>query len=135
MKRFVLLLLLSIMVFAQEEEARRNEKHYTVSFIRAETYKDGSSDERNAYLSGWLDSRTNIGMPYVGTAKGIKAYRDCVKGKTIFQITAIVDKYVNSHPETWNRPASAEADDALEGVCPSLHELLVEEINELNGRH
>jgi hypothetical protein len=43
-------------------------------------------------------------------------------GKTITQITAIVDKYVSEHPETWHRPATLEAYDALKSACPSLQE-------------
>jgi hypothetical protein len=40
-----------------------------------------------------------------------------MKGKTSTQITAIVDKYVASHPEGWDKPASAAADDALDDIC------------------
>jgi hypothetical protein len=75
-------------------------------------------DQKAVYIEGWADSRLNAGI--FGTAKTIKALRDCVQGKTITQILAIVDKYVQGHPETWNQPAAAEADDALQDSCPDL---------------
>jgi hypothetical protein len=46
-----------------------------------------------------------------------------MEGKTIIQVTAIVDKYVRAHPETWDRPAAIEADKALQGVCPALRQV------------
>jgi hypothetical protein len=57
-------------------------------------------------------------------AKTIKAMRNCTEGKTITQITAIVDKYVQQHPETWDQPAATEADDALREVCPGLQQVM-----------
>jgi hypothetical protein len=90
-------------------------------FVSAEEYKDESVEQRVAYLSGWLDGSLDAGS--FGNAKTIKALRDCMEGKTIIQVTAIVDKYVRAHPETWDRPAAIEAGKALQGVCPALRQV------------
>ncbi|MFZ0694312.1 MAG: hypothetical protein WAN51_09205 [Alphaproteobacteria bacterium] len=113
-----LILVLASASFAQNETPPR---HYLIFFVSAEEYKDSPIAERSAYLMGWLDGRMNGRL---GTAKGIKAMRDCAEGKTITQITAIVDKYVQGHPETWDRPASLEADAALGDVCPDLRQVM-----------
>lgn len=118
-KMCALILVLASASFAQNETPPR---HYLIFFASAEEYKDGPVAERSAYLMGWLDARMN--GAYFGTAKGIKAIRDCTEGKTITQITAIVDKYVQGHPETWDRPAALEADAALGDVCPALRQVM-----------
>ena len=108
-----LILVLAGASFAQNERPR----HYLRFFVSAEAYKDGPVEKRSAYLSGWLDSRLNAGI--FGNEKTIRAMRDCTEGKTITQITAIVDKYVQGHPETWDQPAALEADTAFKDVCPA----------------
>lgn len=95
--------------------------HYVAFFTSAEGYKNMPEDIRAIYLSGWLDSRLNQGSNG-GNREVIKAERECVRGKTLTQMTAIVDKYVEAHPETWDHPAAIQADDALESVCPALHD-------------
>jgi hypothetical protein len=87
-------------------------------FISAEAYKNMPDEERLAYISGWMDGRLNAGA--FGTVKTISALRDCIQGKniTITQVVAIVDKYIRSHPEGWNKPATSEADTGLdESMC------------------
>jgi hypothetical protein len=116
MKILTLTLIFASTILAQNDTPR----HYFSFFVSAEAYKDGPVEERLAYLSGWLDSRLNAGS--FGNAKTIKAMRDCTDGKTITQITAIVDKYVQGHPENWDRPAALEADAAIEEVCPVLRQ-------------
>ena len=117
MKRLALILILVSAGFAQDDAGTRD-KHYFVFVVSAEAYKNMPLGQRTTYLSGWLDSRLNAGI--FGNAKTIKAQRDCWEGKTITQITAVVDKYVEGHPEGWDRPAANEADSALQSLCPSL---------------
>jgi len=108
-----------------ERSSSPDKKRYLAFFIRADAYRNMPTEYRALYVQGWLDSRMNQGVTG-GNASVIKAYRDCTRDKTSTQITAIVDKYIEGHPETWDHPAATEADDTLENVCPSLHEALVE---------
>jgi hypothetical protein len=122
MKICTLFLILVGASFAQDDKPTQ---HSFAFFVSAEDYKNNPIGERMAYLSGWLDSRLNGGA--FGNAKTIKAMRDCVggpQGKTITQITAIIDKYVQGHPETWERPAALEADAALKDACPALRQVV-----------
>lgn len=119
MKICTLFLILAGAGFAQTAKP----EHYLVVFISAERYKDGSAHEKSVYLSGWLDSRLNAG--FFGTStKKINAMRDCIEGKTVTQISAIVDKYVQGHPETWEQPAAIEADEALKEACPTFRQAM-----------
>jgi len=91
--------------------------HYLVFFVSAEAYKNMPYGERLAYISGWLDGRMNAGM--FGNKRTITALRDCMEGKTITQVVAIVDKYMANHPEDWHLAATRESDIALdESICP-----------------
>jgi hypothetical protein len=118
MRHWLPLFLLAVVTFAQAP----GPEHYLVVFISAETYKDGSPHDKAVYLSGWLASRLNAG--FVGApAKAIKPLRDCMEGKTVTQVTAIVDRYILAHPETWERPAALEADQAIREVCPAFREV------------
>lgn len=128
MKICTLFLALVCASFAQDDKPVH---HYLMVFVSAEDYKNAPEEVRLACLSGWLDSRLNAGR--FGNARTIKAMRECLgasegaittQGKTIAQITAIVDKYVQGHPETWHRPAALEADSALKDGCPVLREAL-----------
>jgi hypothetical protein len=113
----VILLSLGLALAASDNETAG--KHTLVSFVTTEKYRQLPPASRTVYLSGWLDGRLNAG--YIGgTAEAIESQRQCVIGKTDTQITAIVDKYIADHPETWNRPAALEADDALQSICPDL---------------
>jgi hypothetical protein len=99
-------------------------KHYFVFFMKAETYRQMPPEIRQVYLSGWLDARLNAGLTGENH-EAISAQRECVQGKSINQITAIVDKYIEGHPETWDHPAATEADDALQMLaCPELHQVM-----------
>jgi hypothetical protein len=115
MKIFSLLLISVGASFAQNDKPPQ---HYIVFFVSAEEFKNGPIEKKTAYLSGWQDSRLNAGA--FGNTKTIQAMRDCAEGKTITQIAAIVDKYMQGHPEAWDRPAALEADAALQSVCPAL---------------
>jgi len=42
----------------------------------------------------------------------------CTKGMDSRQITAIITKYLNDHPEGWKLPASMQAYNAINSACP-----------------
>jgi hypothetical protein len=114
---FAFLLLVGVALTASDDDAGR--KPTVVFFLNAEKYHQLPLAMRTAYLEGWLDGRLNAGL--IGdTAETITAQRTCVIGKTETQITAIVDQYIETHPETWYLPAAMEADNALQSVCPAL---------------
>jgi hypothetical protein len=128
----IALILISVgTTLAQQSDAPPPPRHYTLAYVSAEVYKDMPLEWRTGYISGWVD--THLNGSYHGNAKAVQAFRECMEfddannrpqgGKNINQITAIVDKYVNGHPESWRRPATLEADAALRNVCPSLQEL------------
>jgi hypothetical protein len=116
LKARILVLLFAVAGFAQDNRP----KHYVVFVYSAEYYKEAPPEQKSAYLSGWLDSRMNGGR--YGDPRTMKAMRDCVQDRSIAQMVAIVDKYIQGHPETWQMPAATEADDALELVCPDLRQ-------------
>ena len=123
MKRVSLILVLVVVGFGQSPpnggvvtDPAKTPPHYVVFFVSAEAYKSMPYGERLAYISGWLDGRMNAGI--FGNKRTITALRDCMEGKTITQVVAIVDKYVANHPENWHLAATGEADTAIdESIC------------------
>ena len=122
MKRFGLILFLASAGLTQDRPNGSvvtdpaQEKHYFQFFVRAETYLGMPRSEKVAYVTGLLDGRLNAGR--FGDRKTITAMRACMNDKTGSQIAAIADKYIQSHPEDWDKPASVEIDDALdESIC------------------
>lgn len=117
MKVLVMVLSFASVGLAQSDRAP---KHYSVSFVSAEAYKNMPRASKEMYVAGYLDGHLNADL-FAGNAKRIQVLRDCLASKTINQITAIVDKYVESHPEAWDRPATDQASEALSRtVCPGV---------------
>jgi hypothetical protein len=86
-------------------------------------YKNMPRAAKQNYLAGYLDGHLNADQfsGFGKIAERIKVLRDCLASKTITQLTAIVDKYVESHPEGWDRPATDQASEALSrAVCPDV---------------
>ena len=107
-------------ILAQNQ--REPNKRYTIGWVKAENYKKMTEAAREIYIAGWLDSRLNAGFLSWGpvSKKLIQLQRDCVEGKSISQITAIVDRHIQGHPEYWDQPAALQADAALQALCAPL---------------
>ena len=124
MKRFCLVLVLVSAGFTQDAHngpvaPTQENGHYLLFFVSAERYKGAPEEVRQAYVTGLMDGRLNPNR-FGNNKKTLAAtttLRNCVMHKTITQITAIVDKYVASHPEDWDKPASVAVDDAFANIC------------------
>jgi hypothetical protein len=86
-------------------------------FEKAQDYRDLPESERKAYTTGLMDGF--YGSAMLGPdGKGAEKLDACTKGMDSKQITAIISKYVEDHPEGWNYPLSMQAYNAMNKACP-----------------
>jgi len=86
-------------------------------FEKAQGFRDLPEFERKAYTTGLMDGFYGAAM--LGPdGKGAEKLAACTKDMESKQITAIISKYVEDHPEGWNYPLSMQAYNAMNKACP-----------------
>jgi hypothetical protein len=88
-------------------------------FEEVRSYRAMSDPLKFEYVSGVIDGL------YVSVATGapertMTALKACLAKVNIAQITAIVDKYVEAHPEDWESGAHVMVYLALANYCPAM---------------
>jgi hypothetical protein len=105
--------LCAVAAFAQKEQAIT----IPTFFEKAQDYRDVPDFERKAYTTGLMDGFYGAAM-FGPHGKGAQKLEACSKNMDIKQVTAIISKYVDDHPEGWNYPLSMQAYNALNNACP-----------------
>lgn len=83
-------------------------------FHTGQTYQSLSYPQRVGYLSGLVDGM--LLAPFLGGSEENWLTR-CMVGMSDTQMTAIADKYISDHPESWHQPMHVLAYNALLAGC------------------
>jgi len=77
-----------------------------------------SQDGQAAFAAGFIDGV--LVAPYLGAPdRGglLVSFQQCIVGMNDVQAGAIIEKHVQGHPETWDRPLNTEAWNAMQEAC------------------
>jgi len=109
MKRTVVLIGLGIVLGAQTPSVQ-------VGFYSSQSFRDATEVEKTAYSSGYLDgvlSSVLLGAP----PDRIERVSACLQGMTNGQLSAVIEKYVSSHPERWDYRMTILGELAITEAC------------------
>ncbi len=117
--------LMVVLVLAFVSSAAQEKHLKTIAvpngFLSGQDFLDMPEDGQRAYAMGFLDGiRQSVLLGADETKVG--ALHKCMGGVKASQIVAIVDKYLQEHPEKWHWDAKLTAYSALLEVCPELQE-------------
>ena len=116
MRAVLLSCFLCVALYGNQANSQRT---YNVppSFLTAKGFVAITDDERVNYTTGLMDGFYGAEM-FQANAQEVDRLAACTKPMDSKQITAIIAKYIQEHPEGWHLPASVEAYNALNGACP-----------------
>jgi hypothetical protein len=99
----------------------KSQRTYTIPtrFATAKVFIALPEDDRVTYTTGLMDGFYAAEM-FRADGSVVERLAVCTKPMDSKQITAIITKYIQDHPESWHLPASVEAYNALNGACPGL---------------
>jgi Rap1a immunity proteins len=82
-------------------------------------YRKDAEWARGRYVTGVIDGlfvATSLGA----SEKATRALKTCLNGVNSVQLTAIVDKYINDHPESWQFGTQMMVFQAMDKFCPAM---------------
>jgi hypothetical protein len=116
----VLAVLCVFAVAAQEQQEKKSAPQIINSpsyFLKAEGFIEMREVDRMSYINGLMDGFFASAL-FGATDKTVANLSSCTKDMDSKQISAIITKYVNDHPESWHLPLSVDAFNALSAACP-----------------
>lgn len=87
-----------------------------VGYVTGVDYREFSKSERMFYLIGTVDGFVAAAL-FDGKDAVTLWLNQCIKGVTSVQLTAIVDTFLDSHPERWDQGMNILAYGALLHAC------------------
>jgi hypothetical protein len=107
-------------VVAQEQKEKQSTPriiYFPPYFLKAEGFVEMSEADRMLYTNGLMDGF--FASAFFGASdKTVSNLTSCTKDMDSKQISAIITKYLNDHPESWHLPLSVDAFNALSAACP-----------------
>jgi hypothetical protein len=85
-------------------------------YVKAGKFLELKEYERVYYISGLMDGFYASAI-FGASDETVGRLNSCAKDMDINQVTAIVSKYVEDHPETWHLPLSVEGYNAFNNAC------------------
>jgi hypothetical protein len=86
-------------------------------FYKAGEFIEMSEVNRMLYTSGLMDGFFASGL--FGASDGtLTNLNTCTRGMDTNQLSAIISKYINNHPEIWHLSLSVQGFNALNAACP-----------------
>jgi hypothetical protein len=84
--------------------------------------------ERSIYILGWVEGFSAASKPFVSVGipnqravqQTVRQLYQCMEPMRLGQIQAIINKYVNAHPEIWHEDIGVIAGAAMVTACNSL---------------
>jgi len=102
----VLLLLFLILLVGYSYLQEKEEEEGVAAFITGNKYLEMSdSSVRAFYIYGLIDMYSYLIFRY--SPEIYSDFLEKIEGMTVQQITAIFDKYLKEHPETWHYNAAS----------------------------
>ena len=86
------------------------------SYCMGNDFRQLSEPEKSSYLLGMWDGFM-FAPVFGGKAKNDQVLRDCIPGLESDQLLAIVNKYMDEHPEKWGDPMGSIVFSALPPDC------------------
>lgn len=86
-------------------------------YMTGNTYRDMSANAQQGYVIGVIDGM--FVAPFFGAKLGARSWLGlCIEsGMRTDQLKAIIDKYLDEHPDEWDQDMAAVAYSALVPVC------------------
>jgi hypothetical protein len=85
-------------------------------YVSGNVYRDMADTAKHAYVMGVVDGI--LLSPILGAeSKDVQPVSDCIKGMRSDQLQAIVDAFLQAHPERWDESMHTIAYGALFGAC------------------
>jgi hypothetical protein len=86
-------------------------------FYTAGEFIEMSEVNRMVYTSGLMDGFFASGL-FGASDETVVNLNSCTRDMGMKQLSAIITKYINDHPESWHLALSAEGFNALNTACP-----------------
>jgi len=93
--------------------------HTPAYLFKAQGFLQLNEEQRRIYASGLMDGFYGSAL-FGGNERTISDLKRCTKDMNSGQLTAIIEQYVQNHPEGWHEPTSVEAYNALVNACRQL---------------
>ncbi|MFZ1157299.1 MAG: hypothetical protein WAO10_05950 [Candidatus Sulfotelmatobacter sp.] len=87
-------------------------------YMKAERFVELSEADRALYTMGLMDGFSAGGL-FRAEEGMLERLSECTREMDAKQVSAIITKYVQEHPETWHLQLNVEAFNALEKACPA----------------
>ena len=121
MKRTILFLFalaaMSSILYARQGKSEGRTHPSPTCYLKAGQFLALSELDRVDYITGLMDGFYGVAM-FGASDETVAILNSCTKDMGSKQVTAIIEKYVRDHPESWHLPLSVEAYNALNSACP-----------------
>ncbi len=114
MRRIIILIVAGLMVSAVLAE----EIDYYTGILYGNAWLEASELEQVLYVTGAIDGLVFASV-FDADVSQVFAFAECCVGMTVAQITAIVQKYLEQHPEDWQEPMNYITYEAITTNCPT----------------
>ncbi len=115
-------LLASVPVVGQEEPTSylriAHDIEFATEFVDGNDWLEKSEIGKIMYVSGVIDGLI-LAVAYDADSTYVDRFVECLGGMTAGQVTAIVRKHLNEHPERWHIPMHFEVYSAITNSCPT----------------
>jgi hypothetical protein len=114
-----IMLALCVFCLAMSDYQAKTERPFNppACFVTAKVFIALPEDDRVTYTTGLMDG-FYAAEAFRADGAIVERLRLCTKPMDSKQITAIISKYIQAHPETWHLSASIETYNALNTACP-----------------
>ena len=114
MRRIIILAIACLTVSA----VLADEYVFTIGFRDGHDWIAATEAGKIIYVTGVIDGLDMALLTGADSERIVRFYK-CSSDMTVAQIKAIVQKYLDQHPETWDRPMSALMFTAITTSCPT----------------
>ncbi len=114
MQRLIILVVASLTVSA----VLADEIDYYTGILNGNAWLEASELEQVMYVTGAIDGLVFASV-FDADMSQVFAFAECCGGMTVAQITAIVQKYLDQHPEDWQEPMNDITYEAITTSCPT----------------
>ncbi len=114
MRRIIILIVAGLMVSA----VLADEIDYYTGILNGDAWLEASELEQVLYVTGAIDGLVFASV-FDADMSQVFAFAECCVGMTVAQITAIVQKYLEQHPDDRQEPMNYITYEAITTNCPT----------------
>ena len=109
----------AVVTHGQKQKEKMQTIHTPAYLFKAQGFLQLNEEQRRIYASGLMDGFYGSAL-FGGNERTISDLKHCTIDMNSGQLTAIIEQYVQNHPERWHEPTSVEAYNALVNACRQL---------------